>query len=96
MRRASSARLSLDQKANCQLLLEHKVTGVSKTDIHGAWNLRYQHCGNEHEENFDFLINAAGFKTGKIDDMLGYKRERLVEFKAAYVSRWESCDTAWP
>ena len=93
---ASSARLSLDQKTNCQLLLEHKVTGIRKTDKSAAWSVQYKHNDNTHEESFDFLINAAGFRTGRLDDMLGYKRERLVEFKAAYVSRWEACDVSWP
>ncbi len=38
------------------------------------------------KERFDFLINAAGFESGEIDDMLGLYRERLVEFKAAYIA----------
>jgi FAD dependent oxidoreductase len=95
-RLASSVRLSLDKKTNCQLLLEHKVTDIHKTDERAAWSVSYEHQGNTHKENFDFLINAAGFRTGKLDDMLGYKRERLVEFKAAYVSKWEACDVPWP
>ena len=95
-RLASSVRLSLDEKPNCRLLLGHKVTAVSRAAGPGSWSLGYEHQGKTYKENFDFLINAAGFKTGKIDDMLGYKRERLVEFKAAYVSRWDTCDTPWP
>jgi hypothetical protein len=95
-RLASSARLSLDQKSNCHLLLEHTVTDIHKTDKPASWSVSYEHHGDTHEENFDFLINAAGFRTGKIDDMLGYKRERLVEFKAAYISKWEACDAPWP
>ena len=47
------------------------------------------------QEKFDYLINAAGFKSGEIDDMLGFKRERFVEFKAAYVTQWHS-DEVWP
>ncbi|BCD67327.1 FAD-dependent oxidoreductase [Nitratiruptor sp. YY09-18] len=42
------------------------------------------------EEQFDFLINAAGFESGIIDDFLGYFRERLVEFKAAYIAKYHS------
>jgi len=95
-RLASSARLSLDQKSNCRLLLEHKVTNITKTGKNNTWNVSYQHQDDSHEESFDFLINAAGFKTGKLDDMLGYKRERLVEFKAAYVSKWDAGDVSWP
>ena len=39
---------------------------------------------------FDYLINAAGFQSGQIDDMLGFHRERFVEFKAAYISKFNS------
>ena len=42
------------------------------------------------QRDFDYLINAAGFRSGHIDDMLGIKRQRLVEFKAAYVTQWKS------
>lgn len=36
----------------------------------------------------DFLVNACGFETGIIDNMVGYKKHRFLEFKAAYVSHW--------
>jgi len=94
-RLASTAGLLLDTKENCEVLLGHKVTAVSKTDQEKSWVLSYDFEGESHEERFDFLINAAGFRTGKVDDMLGFKRERFVEFKAAYVTK---CDTrdVWP
>jgi len=37
----------------------------------------------------DYLINSAGFKSGEIDNMLGFSRERYVEFKAALVYKME-------
>ena len=37
----------------------------------------------------DYLVNAAGYESGKIDDILGIPCERMVEFKAAYVSEWK-------
>lgn len=36
----------------------------------------------------DFLINAAGFRTGVIDDMVGVSVTRMVEFKSSYVTHW--------
>ncbi len=95
-RLASSAKLRLDAKENCQVLLNHEVTNISKNDSNNSWLLEYAHNGKRQEESFDFLINAAGFRTGRLDDMLGFKRERLVEFKAAYVSQWEESSTIWP
>jgi hypothetical protein len=95
-RLASSAALSLGKKENCSVLLNHEVTNIIKTDNANHWDIEYTHNDVKQDESFDFLINAAGFRSGKIDDMLGFKRERFVEFKAAYVSQWDRCDATWP
>ncbi|MDO5767944.1 MAG: FAD-dependent oxidoreductase [Psychrobacter sp.] len=43
----------------------------------------------------DYLINACGFRTGIIDDMVGIETERMVEFKSSYVTYWDEIgDTA--
>ncbi|ACM92085.1 putative FAD dependent oxidoreductase [Nautilia profundicola AmH] len=47
-------------------------------------------------EEFDYLINAAGYRSGEIDDALEFKRERLTEFKAAYVVKNNDFNFAWP
>jgi len=94
-RLASSVSLRLEEKSNCKVLLNHEVMNVAKSNEEKNWQVGYEHQGIYKEENFDFLINAAGFRTGRLDDMLGFKRERFVEFKAAYVSRWEA-DAVWP
>ena len=43
----------------------------------------------DKKEEFDYIVNASGFRTGEIDDMLGIKAKRMVEFKAAYTAKWE-------
>ncbi len=93
-RLASSVTLALQQKNNCRLLLNREVTGLERG--RDACTLRYRHDGMEHEAAFDFIVNAAGFRTGELDDMLGFARERFVEFKSAYVTRWEGCEETWP
>ncbi len=95
-RLASSAALSLQDKKNCQVLLNHKVINIAKASDAETLSIEYVYKGSMQQASFDFLINAAGFRSGKIDDMLGFKRERFVEFKAAYVSQWDKCDTTWP
>ncbi len=65
-----------------------RVTNVHQKD--DKFYLTYEKDGKSQTEAFDFLINAAGFESGTIDDMLGYKRKRLVEFKAAYIAKWHS------
>ena len=56
------------------------------TDIKDTWEVTYEKDNKTKTENFDYLINAAGFRTGKIDDLVGVECEKMVEFKAAYVS----------
>jgi len=95
-RLASSVSLSLEEKENCQLLLNHKVTDIREESKSKKWQINYTYNEEDKEQSFDFLINAAGFRTGNIDDMLGFKKDRLVEFKAAYVSQWDNCHDIWP
>ncbi len=92
-RLAASVTLALESISNAQLLLNTLVTDITREE--NSYILKYKQEKQEKEEKFDYLINAAGFKSGEIDDMLGFTRERFVEFKAAYVTKWES-DTVWP
>ncbi len=81
--------------AIAQLLLQdadvrYESTIVDARKEGDGFVLTSLHQGKSKEEYFDFLINAAGFESGVIDEFLGYYRERLVEFKAAYVAKWHS------
>ncbi len=93
-RLASTVSLALEEKEKCKVLLEHKVVDIKKGDK--SWFVGVKNQKLTEYKKFDFIINAAGFRSGKLDDMLGYQRERFVEFKAAYISKWEECDTIWP
>lgn len=44
----------------------------------------------------DYLINACGFRTGVIDNMLGVPVQRMVEFKASYVTYWDNNAATMP
>ncbi len=93
----ASITLGLKKLESATVKLSTSVTNISKEHSKEAWLVRYEHEGEVKEEHFDYLINAAGFRTGKIDDMIGAPCEGMVEFKAAYVSQWESAnDTLWP
>ncbi len=87
-RLASNVTLALKKEKNSTICLEHKVTNITKTNDN-RWNISYKNSKKVEQESFDFLINAAGFRSGNIDDFLGFKPNRLVEFKAAYVSKWD-------
>ena len=93
-RLAASSELSLQKMPNCSVLTNSKVTSIE--NLQGSWKVDYQNNGEIYSDQFDYLINAAGFRSGLVDDMLGFKRERLVEFKAAYVTQWPESSTLWP
>lgn len=93
-RLASGVKLSLAKINNAVLKTNTKVTDIKK-DSNG-FNVIYENNDKQYNENFDYIINAAGFRTGKIDDMMSVPCKRMVEFKAAYVTKWEQNDTLFP
>ncbi|MEN8304433.1 MAG: FAD-dependent oxidoreductase, partial [Campylobacterota bacterium] len=92
-RLAASVTLALESISNAHVLLRTVVTDIKREE--NSYTLKYKQNESEEEAKFDYLINAAGFKSGEIDDMLGFKRDRFVEFKAAYVTKWKN-DEVWP
>jgi hypothetical protein len=96
-RLAAGAQITLESLNAVTLHTNTVVYNVQQNlDIQG-WNISYVKEDVSHTESFDYLINAAGFRTGKIDDLLGAPCKSMVEFKAAYVSHWDSCnDTQFP
>jgi len=78
--------LDLESLNNVTLHTQSIVHNIQASHAKEAWILSYLKNDKGHEEQFDYLINATGFRTGKIDDMLHAPCEAMVEFKAAYVS----------
>lgn len=93
-RLAASAELALKKLPCCTVLTNTKVSAIES--LNNCWSVTYQNELETHKEEFDYLINAAGFKSGVVDDMAGFERQRLVEFKAAYVTKWQGYDKIWP
>jgi len=93
-RLAATLTLSLQDIKNTKVLTNSFVQEIEKKDE--SFLLHYENEGVVKEEVFDYLVNAAGFRSGEIDDMLGFERERLVEFKAAYVTKCKSFENSWP
>ncbi len=86
---ASALELSLKQFPNLSLHLKTRAKEVKQED--GSWSL----TSDDGVAHYDYLINACGYQTGEIDDMIGIKDRRLVEFKAAYVTQCPEL-TAFP
>ena len=91
-RLAAGASLALEQLDNVTLRTKTIVSNIQEECNADAWNITYIKDDQTHQGSFDYLINAAGFRTGKIDDLLGVPCKRMVEFKAAYVSKWDGYD----
>jgi len=91
-RLAAGASLALEQLDSVILRTKTIVSNIQEECNADGWRVTYIKDDQTHQENFDYLINAAGFRTGKIDDLLGVPCKRMVEFKAAYISKWEEYD----
>ncbi|MBT8348974.1 MAG: FAD-dependent oxidoreductase [Sulfurovum sp.] len=83
----AGAELALGQMDNVKFFNNTSVQEIEENKK--QWNVAYKQNDTIMKEKFDYLINASGFRTGSIDDMLGVKSEKMVEFKASYISQWE-------
>ena len=90
-RLAAGAGLALEGMSSVRLLRGRELVGLERRA--GGFGLKLSE-GEEIEA--EYLINAAGFRTGTIDDMLSIRERRMVEFKAAYTSRWPGREALWP
>lgn len=84
--------------AQAQLALNKadKCTFKLNTEVENIKDVRNQGLGYNWEINtknaiykVNYLVNASGFRTGSFDDTLHLTEERLIEFKAAYISKWQ-------
>ena len=95
-RLAASSTLLLEQQKHCKVRINTSVVGVNQAPDRTGWLVEFEHNGTSQTQYFDYMVNAAGFRTGSIDDILGLKPQRMVEFKAAYVAKWPGCKQQWP
>jgi len=96
-RLSAGVALSLEKLDSVTLQTKSIVHNIQKDCISDCWQLSYVKDDHSFTEKFDYIVNATGFRTGKIDDMLAVPCQRMVEFKSAYVSRWkEHSNTLFP
>ncbi|MGF1719393.1 FAD-dependent oxidoreductase [Vibrio kyushuensis] len=94
-RLAASASLILEQVKSCEVMTQ--TTLIRAQFDGGSWLLTYQDSEHETKQiRCDYLVNACGYQTGTVDDKADYQRKRMVEFKAAYLTKWASCEQQWP
>ena len=87
-RLGAQAQVALKKTKKCNLKTNTVVTNVK--DVRSK-NLEYnwEICANNIIYKVKYLVNSCGFNTGEIDASLNLNAERLIEFKAAYVSKWK-------
>lgn len=86
-RYASGVELAIEKLPNVNFIPNTTVEHIDETTK--GWTVTYRNTQQQQEAQFDYLINATGYKTGSIDDMLGLKSKKMVEFKASFISHWE-------
>ncbi len=91
-RLSAGAEMTLEALECVTLSTNSVVYNVQQNVETEGWDISYVKEDVSHTDSFDYLINAAGFKTGKIDDLLGAPCKSMVEFKAAYVSHWNGSE----
>lgn len=82
---------------NLDSLSVHLYCNVEKIDpLEAGWRVHYHQKGDSKNLDVDYLVNAAGYRSGTIDDLLGVESARMVEFKAAYLAEWSQQLCPWP
>jgi hypothetical protein len=97
-RLAAIASLAIERLPSCHLQTSSQVVAITQQENESGWQVstQDQKSTSINHQYFDYVINACGFKSGEIDDMVSAKRQRMVEFKAAYVAHWPQCQGLWP
>ncbi|TMM45657.1 FAD-dependent oxidoreductase [Colwellia ponticola] len=97
-RMAAITSLAIERLPSCHLQMNSKVVAITQPENSTSWQVSTtsETSTDINHQHFDYVINACGFKSGEIDDMLSAKRQRMVEFKAAYVAHWPQCQGLWP
>lgn len=93
---AATAKLMMERHGNCELHTDTKVTSVSELREGAGWIINAATHDLCETFQVDYLINAAGYRAGYIDEWAGVKHKRQVEFKSSYLCRWPSHDGLWP
>lgn len=96
-RLAATVDIAAEQFSSCDIRTNTEVINIKRGKKNKSWDIVITDQQKFTETiSVDYLINACGFKTGEVDDLLNIKRDRMVEFKAAYLAYWEQCQGQWP
>ena len=87
-RLGAQAQLALKKSEKCNLKTNTNVTNI-KDVRNKKLDYNWEIYTNDSVSKVNYLVNSSGFKAGKLDESLHLNSERLIEFKAAYISKWQ-------
>ncbi|WP_390336277.1 FAD-dependent oxidoreductase [Veronia pacifica] len=94
-RLSSAVKIALASHTTCQVKVNHSVSDIVEDGA--GWQIKTRDKqGRLNNHKVDFVINASGFRTGEVDNLVRASKNRLVEYKAAYVAHWPSQRGQWP
>lgn len=102
---AAIANLAIDRLPSCHLQTHTSVVDIRRSETGKGWQIITKPASRNLESTvnqdvqvteYDYVVNACGFKSGELDDMIKAKRQRMVEFKASFVTHWPECQGLWP
>ncbi len=88
-RLGAQAQLAIQKADECTLKTSTQVTNIKDVRNHNL-DYNWQISTKDKVYKVNYLVNACGFNTGKIDEYLQLNSQRIIEFKAAYISKWQS------
>ncbi|NLU39807.1 MAG: FAD-dependent oxidoreductase [Bacteroidales bacterium] len=94
-RTAAQAQLALEKTESCCIKTDTEVTNI--IDVRNR-NLDYNWaiCTKGSVYNVKYLVNSCGFRTGFIDALLNQHAEHSIEYKAAYIAKWQPVEGLIP
>lgn len=94
-RLGAQAQLALQQTDACCLKTNTEVTQLK--DVRNQ-NLDYNWKISTDTATYKvkYLVNAGGFKARKLDALLQLHCKQLIEYKAAYIAKWQPVDGLMP
>ena len=87
-RLGAQAQLALEKTDKSTLKLNTEVDNIKDVRNKGL-DYNWEIVAHNTTYKVKYLVNSSGFKTGKFDESLDINVKRLIEFKAAYVSKWQ-------
>lgn len=98
---AAIADLAIARLPSCHLQTSTSVIDIRRSGCDKGWLVSTQPSLSQDTDavtvtRYDYVVNACGFKSGELDDMIEAKRQRMVEFKASFVTHWPECNGLWP